>query len=66
MNNFCESLRKNTTNMINFEQKKITPLTNKQHKLYEITKTCYISKNNSNINKLMIKIIKNLKIIVLI
>ena len=39
MNNFCESLRKNTTNMINFEQKKITPLTNKQHKLYEITNT---------------------------
>ena len=41
---FCESLRKNAMEIINFKKKKIKLLTVEQKKSYEIAKICYICK----------------------
>ena len=42
MKKFFKSLREHTMKIINFEKKIILLLTNKQQKLYEKTKICYI------------------------
>ena len=42
---FCESLRKHTMKIINFEKKKIILLTNEQQESYEKIKICCICKN---------------------
>ena len=49
---FCESLKENAIKIINFEQKKITPLTIEQQESYEKAKICYICKNSLKINTL--------------
>ena len=40
MKNFCESLREHAMKIINFEKKKIIPLTKEQQESYEKTKIC--------------------------
>ena len=40
----CESFREHTSKIINFEKKKMIPLTNEQQELYENTKIYYICK----------------------
>ena len=39
---FCESLRENAKNIIDFEKKKVLPLTKEEIKSYQDTKLCYI------------------------
>ena len=46
MKQFCESLREHAIKIINFEKKKIMPLTNKQEESYENTKIYYIWTKN--------------------
>ena len=38
MKKYCESLRKHSMKIINFENKKMIPLTNEQEESYEKTK----------------------------
>ena len=49
---FCKDLKKLGMKIINFEEKKVIPLTNKQMKSYETQKVCHICKekfcNNKN------------------
>ena len=42
MKKFCTSLRKHTTNVIYFENKKMSPLTKKEFKLHQDPTECYI------------------------
>ena len=42
MKTFCASLRKHVKNIIDFEKKKILPLTEKGLKSYQDAKACYI------------------------
>ena len=42
MKNVCTSLREHATNVINFEKKKMLPLTKKELKLHQDTTECYI------------------------
>ena len=42
MKKFCSSLRDNATNVINFEKKKLLPLTKKELKLHWDVTACYI------------------------
>ena len=42
MKNFCTSLREHATNVINFEKKKMLPLTKKELKLHQDVTECYI------------------------
>ena len=44
MKKFCESLRDQTMNIINFKKKKMKLLTNEQKESYENAKICYICK----------------------
>ena len=48
MEKFCESLREHIIKIINFEKKKMIPLTNDQQELYQKTKRCYICKTNEH------------------
>ena len=57
---FFEFLRADAMKKINFEKKKMIPLTNKQQEFNEKTKICNICQNSSNINTLMIKTIVKL------
>ena len=41
MKRFCISLREHVTNVINFEKKKMLPLTKEELKLYQEAKGCY-------------------------
>ena len=43
MNTFCESLREQTKNIIDFENKKMLPLTKEELKSHQDAKVCYIS-----------------------
>ena len=43
MKKFCESLREHAKCIIDFEEKKMLPLTRKELKPHEDTKVCYIS-----------------------
>ena len=42
MKKFCEYLRKNTKNIIDFEKKKMLPLTKEEIKSHQDTKICCI------------------------
>ena len=42
MKKFCESLREHAKNIINFEEKKMQPLTKKEIKTHKDTKVVYI------------------------
>ena len=42
MKKFCTSLREHVTNLIDFEKKKMLPLTKKEPKLYQYATACYI------------------------
>ena len=42
MKKFCESLRKHAKNVIDFEKKKVLPLTKEELKSYQDGKACYI------------------------
>ena len=44
MKKFCESLRENAMEMINFEKRKMIPLTNELKESYEKAEICYICK----------------------
>ena len=57
MKKFCESLGEHEMRIINFEKKKMIPLTNKQQESYEKAKICYICVKSSCISTLMIKTI---------
>ena len=41
MKNFCTSLRKYAKNIIDFEKKKMLPLTKEEIKSYQDAKVCY-------------------------
>ena len=64
MKKFCESFKEHATKIINFEKKKMIPLTKEQQESYEETKTCRICKKCLNTNTVMIKIVVKLKTIV--
>ena len=42
MKKFCISLRKHARNIIDFEKKKMSPLTPEELKLHQVAKVCYI------------------------
>ena len=42
MKNFCNSLRENAINVINFEKKKMLPLTKKELNFHQDVTQCYI------------------------
>ena len=42
MKKFCESLREHTKNIIDFQKKKMLPLTKEELKSHKDTKVCYI------------------------
>ena len=48
MENFCSSLREYATNVINFEKKKILPLTKKELILHQNMTACYICGKTSS------------------
>ena len=61
---FCKDLRDHAMKIINYEEKEMIPLTDKENKSYEKQKVCYICKkefstdeNDKNIFKLYHKII---------
>ena len=51
MKKFCSSLRENTTNIINFEKKKVLPLAKEKLKLHQDARNCYIC-GGKNLQKL--------------
>ena len=50
MKKFCKNLRKHTTKIINYEKKKMIPLTTEEKIHYNKQKICYICKKEFNIN----------------
>ena len=42
MNNFCSSLREHAKNIIDFEKRKMVPLTKEESKSHQDAKVCYI------------------------
>ena len=52
MKKFCESLREHAVKIFNFENEKMTPLTDVQKESHETAKICYICKTSSEINAL--------------
>ena len=44
MKKFCENLREHVIKIINYEKKKIVPLTRKEKKCASLTKMLYIQK----------------------
>ena len=54
MKKFCGSLKEDAMEIINFEKKKMIPLTNKEHILYHNQQICHICKKHSKINTLKI------------
>ena len=48
MKEFCRDLRKHTTKIINYEKKKMIPLTKKEEKNHNKQKVCYICKKEFN------------------
>ena len=43
---FCKDLRDHAMKIINYEEKEVIALTNKENKSYEMQKVCYICKND--------------------
>ena len=66
MKKFSASLKEHATNIINFEKKKMLPLTKEDKKLHQEAKVCYISGEQLLKSLLMITIIKNLETIVIL
>ena len=62
---FCESLREHAKTIIDFEKKKMLPLTRKELESNEDAKVCYICGKSFFRNSLEIKIIAKLEIIVI-
>ena len=54
MKKFCESLTKYPIQIINFEKKKMIPLTNRQKESYEKGKICNISKKLNIMTKFIV------------
>ena len=50
MKKFCKDLREHTMKMINYEKKRMVPLTTKEEICYNIQKICYICKKEFNNN----------------
>ena len=44
MERFCNDLRDHTMKIINYEQKEMIPITDKENKPYEKEKVCYVCK----------------------
>ena len=44
MERFCKDLRDHAMKTINYEEKEIIPLSDKENKSYEMQKVCYICK----------------------
>ena len=42
MKKFCTSLREHAKNIIDFEKKKMIPLTNEELKIHEDARVCYV------------------------
>ena len=64
MERFCKDLRDHAMKIINYEEKQMIPLTDKENKSYEKQKVCYVFKkefstdqNNKNAFKLYHKVI---------
>ena len=66
MEKFCESLREYAVKIVNFEKKKLMPLTKEEYESYPNLVNYNIWKKTSNMNTLMIKIIVKLKSIFII
>ena len=58
MKKFCESLREHAKYIIDFEIKRMLPLTKEELKSYQAAKLCYVCGKRSLKKLLMIKIIK--------
>ena len=54
MKKFCESLREHTKNIIDFEKKKMLPLTKEELKSHQDAKVCYIC-----VKRILQKLAKN-------
>ena len=65
MKKFCSSLREHAVNILNFEKKKMLPLTKEELKLHQVTTTCYICGEKFLKSSLQVKIIAKLEIIVI-
>ena len=61
MKKFCISLRENAADAINFEKKKMFPLTEKELKSHQDSTACYICRKNSHTNLLKMKITEKLE-----
>ena len=64
MEKFCEGIRDHAMKIINYEEKEVVPLTDKENKSYEKQRVCYICKkeistdeNDKNAFKLYHKVI---------
>ena len=63
---FCISLTEHAPNVINFERKKMLPLTKKELKLHQdATEVTFVEKDSQKI-LLMLKIIKNLETVIIL
>ena len=62
MKTFREYLKQHVMEIINFEEKEMIPLRNKEHKSYINQKFVTVAKKSSRINMLMIRNIVELKI----
>ena len=63
---FCKDVKEQTMKIINYEQKKMIPLTNKEKETNENQKVCYICKKEFCIYKKCIKMFKKLEITAMI
>ena len=50
MKKFCKDLREHATKIINYERKKMIPLTTKEGRYYNKQKICYICKKEFDNN----------------
>ena len=66
MKKLCESLREHTMKIVDFEKKKMIPLTSEPQELHKKQKSLTFAKKSSNINTPMTKIIVKLKTTVII
>ena len=62
MERFCKDLKKHTVKIMNYDEKKMVPLTQKQNKSYKEQKVCYVCKkgfstDDDNKNIIMSEII---------
>ena len=60
MNKFCKDLRKHVTKIINYEKKKIIPLTTEEKIYQNKQKICYVCKkefNNNAITRVNIEVL---------